>query len=548
MKKLNSRRNAVKGLRIDSYCIMNRILSIILLFIPLSAGATDNLVLQLDNMIKSAKTYDLAKEKRIASLRTLFGRTHHAFPKWKVCKDLYEEYKSYQCDSAYAYAEKGLLLAQKTGNTSTIVTSACDKVFCLLSAGLYKEASDEIAHIKAEHMDTNTAKTYYFTRWRLYADLSDYVHKQPYQRMYIKKAKIMADSVKQYVSKNSWQYSYMTALQQMKAGGSNQCGEVFRRLLRNKSINLHEKAIIASNLAWVYRHNGQDNQALHYFALSAIYDIRNSTKETTSAREAGAMLYNLADFSRAITYVQKALDDANFYGARQRMIEINNILPIIQRDRYENVARQRNTMIVTMTVISLFFIALCVSLFFLHRKVKELQSARKTISQRNKQLEESNKALQESNKINTEYIGRSFTINAEYINMMEKLFHTLDYKIMAKQYKDLSRSLQESKLNAQRKSMFADFDDAFLTIFPNFIEDFNALFAPENRKMPEGEQKLTTEMRIFALIRLGVKDSERIANFLHYSVNTINTYKTRVKNKSIVSNDEFEDRVMAIDA
>lgn len=96
--------------------------------------------------------------------------------------------------------------------------------------------------------------------------------------------------------------------------------------------------------------------------------------------------------------------------------------------------------------------------------------------------------------------------------------------------------------------MFADFDDAFLTIFPNFIEDFNALFAPENRKIPEGEQKLTTEMRIFALIRLGVKDSERIANFLHYSVNTINTYKTRVKNKSIVSNDEFEDRVMAIDA
>jgi putative regulatory protein susR len=175
-----------------------------------------------------------------------------------------------------------------------------------------------------------------------------------------------------------------------------------------------------------------------------------------------------------------------------------------------------------------------------------LKYAQNVIAERKAQVEEKNMQLQEANKIKDEYIGQSFFANAEYINKVEKLYRSIDQKIAAKQFASLRQSLKESELIAERKSMFADFDKTFLNLFPTFIHQYNALFANEEDKWAENTKTLTPEMRIFALIRLGITDSERIARFLHYSIHTINTYKTRVKNKSIVDNDQFEARIMEI--
>ena len=182
----------------------------------------------------------------------------------------------------------------------------------------------------------------------------------------------------------------------------------------------------------------------------------------------------------------------------------------------------------------------------IRRQMANLQTARRTIEEHNAQLKSTNAKLVEANKIKDEYIGRSFYTNAEYICKVEKLYRTVDRKIQAGQYDDLRRSLKESTLVKERKTMYADFDETFLTIFPDFIGRYNMLFDEANRVVPEQKMTLTTEMRIFALIRIGISDSERIAQFLNYSVNTINTYKTRVKNKSLVSNDLFEQRIMEI--
>lgn len=531
--------------------MIRQILLVLICCLPQFAMAETDVadaIRQLDQELKLAKHYDQAKEKNIASLRRNLAMAKDAHGKLLATKAIYYAYCSYKYDSAFVYAQREIDIASHIGDPSDIVMATCDKIYCLFSAGLYNEASEEIARLNINGISREAKKRYLIVNWRLNADLADYVHTQPYTRIYVEKAHVLCDSVLKYIDKHSWEYPYMETLQLMKDGKHQQCMPILERLAKMKGIGLHEKAIIYSNIALAYKYSRHEKEALKYFALSATYDIQSSTKETTSAREAGSVLYAMGDYAHAISYVQKALDDANFYGARQRMIEINNILPIIQRDRYESVARQRNTMIVAISVVSILFIFLFITSFILKRKMTELQTARHTIEERNKQLEESNRKLQEADRIKTEYIGRSFTINADYVNMMEKLYRTLDHKIMARQYTDLSRSLQESKLNAQRKTMYTDFDDAFLAIFPHFIESYNSLFAPENRKEPEKGQKLTTEMRIFALIRLGVNDADRIASFLHYSVNTINTYKTRVKNKSLVSNEEFEERIMAIDA
>ena len=228
------------------------------------------------------------------------------------------------------------------------------------------------------------------------------------------------------------------------------------------------------------------------------------------------------------------------------MIEVSEILPIIEQDRYKIVSKQRNAMAAAMTIAVLFVIALAIGLHFIRKQMLKLRQARKIVSERNKQLEKINSQLSEANKIKDVYIGKSFYINAEYINKVEKLYRTLDRKIAARQFADLRSSLKESELVSDRKMMYADFDETFLKLFPTFVEQYNALFDPVNRRVPESPKTLTTEMRIFALIRIGINDSERIAKFLHYSVNTINTYKTRVKNKSLVSNETFEKRIMEI--
>ena len=129
---------------------------------------------------------------------------------------------------------------------------------------------------------------------------------------------------------------------------------------------------------------------------------------------------------------------------------------------------------------------------------------------------------------------------------MEKLYKAIDRKIALHRYEDIRSSLKEEELVDERKSMFVDFDETFLKLFPHFVEKYNELFDEIDQKEPESPQRLTTEIRIFALIRLGITDSDRIASFLNYSVHTINTYKTRVKNRSKVDNKLFEQRIMEI--
>ena len=500
----------------------------------------------LDIYLRKSATYDRQKEDKIKMLHKRVAQAHNDMALYNVYNDMYESYSSFKYDSAFIYAQKTLVQAERLKNSSLIVNAKCNVVFCLLSAGLYKEAFDGIDAIDISHADEKARMRYFFTRWRLLADISDYNHAKPYQNNYVKKAHELVDSMKVHLKRTSWEWYYIDGLQQMKEYKYDESEYSFKKLLKDKNLSNHVKAIATSSLGWIYKLNGDNQNALHYLAEAAICDIQSSTKETTALREVGAILYKNGDYNRAILYLQKALDDANMYDARQRKIEIGNILPIIQQDRYKAISRQRNTMLAVIIAVSLLVFVLICSFYFIRRQMRKLQEARNTIEDRNRKLEEGFVELQEANKIKTEYIGKSFAINADYINKVEKLYRAIDHKISAHQYEELRRSLKESTLIADRKIMFADFDETFLKLFPNFIENFNKLFDKKDRKLPENAQNLTTEIRIFALIRLGINDAERIAQFLNYSVNTINTYKTRVKNKSIVSNDEFEQRIMKI--
>ena len=290
---------------------------------------------------------------------------------------------------------------------------------------------------------------------------------------------------------------------------------------------------------------GNKDFATNYLIRAAICDIRSATKETTALRVLASLLYERGDINRANNYVQIALDDANFYNARHRKIEIGSILPIIEKERFEIVNKQRKMLILGVVIFSFLIFLLLTTTIIIYRQMKKIRLARQTIMNHNLELQSINHQLSEVNKIKDEYIGYSFYLNSEYLNKMESLFKMINRKIKTQQYEDLRNSFKDSTLNKERDNMYASFDETFLKLFPGFITSYNKLF-PQDEVAHSDNNSLTPEMRIFALIRLGISESERIAKFLNYSVHTINTYKTRVKNRSVISNDLFESKIMEI--
>ena len=320
----------------------------------------------------------------------------------------------------------------------------------------------------------------------------------------------------------------------------------FEKVLELCGDDKRQRAMTTAEMAWAYIFLNDEDKAIDYFAQSAIADNETATREITALYHLSRFVYKHGDYERASMYVHQALEDVNFYNSRLRKMEINDILPIIEQDRYKAIRSQRNWLFVTTGLVVAILLAILWSYFVIRRKNQKLTEARETIAGQLELLQQANHRLKEDDKIKNAYIGRSFYTNAEYIAKLEKLYLTISRKIQARQFEDLMLMTRQSTLNAERENMYEAFDGTFLKIFPTFVERFNELFEEKDRKLPANDHSLTSEMRIFALIRLGINDSDRIAKFLDYSVHTVNTYKTRVKNRSTVENDEFERRVMEI--
>lgn len=551
----------VLPLYLQSIRLMMKYLIILLLLVsnlPCLAGS--NVLERLDETLASSQKYDAVKNEQILKLHKQAMAANTTQSRYSASIKLYEAYRSYKYDSAFVYANKAHQLALQLKNPNFIVESSCAKVFCLLSAGLYKEAFDEVEAVDISKASSPYKYKYYFVEWRLLADIADYSRAEPYMEDYIKQSRLLVDTLKNYMRPQSTEYNYILGMQLMKEKKTKESEAYFKKVLQDKHLTMHDRAISTSCLGWLYKLEGQNDKALEYWAEAAICDIKSSTKETTALCHVGTLLYAKGDVDDAIRYVQKAMDDANFYDARQRKIEIGDILPVIQQSQYKDMQVQRNVMMLCVAMACTLWVVLAFGTYLIRKQMKKLRQVKNTIEERNARLEQANSTIEErnlsleqtnaqlseANKIKTEYIGKSFYTSAGYFEKLEKLYKSIDHQLAARQYESIRRSLSERSLMNERKNMYEDFDETFLRLFPDFVEKYNQLFDEKDRKETIDRATLSSEMRIFALIRLGVSDSERIAHFLNYSVNTINTYKTRVKNKSIVNNDEFEQRIMEI--
>ncbi|SEL06422.1 hypothetical protein SAMN04488505_1011408 [Chitinophaga rupis] len=536
------------------------ILFYLLLLIPYHGSGQDGQaqqLAQLSNAISNVPVYDAQRQHKIDSLKkTLVQVMPGDFSKqFDVYTLLYEEYRLFQYDSSYHYARKLGETALLLKDTGRIMYARIKLAFSLLSSGMYKEAYDSLAGIHTQWLPDSSKAEYYALLGRYYYDLGDFDNDQYHTPIYNVQGSRYMDSALALLPANTYQASYYRGLKELKAGNKERASEMLTQLLNDPSLTQHQVAVTTSTLSDLYIRNGETDKAIQLLATAVIADIQSSTKETSAAFNLASLLYKKGDVKNASLCINQAVADAEFYGARQRKVQVSTILPFIEAQKLSMVESQKRKLLfyaATVTLLLLLIIGLAVIVW---QQVKKLKAAQKIITRAhvneleiNRQLAETNARLEDANKIKEKYIGYFFNFNAEFYDKIEKLKRSLEQKVADRKLDDVKTLIAKINLRKEKEELISNFDHAFLKLFPNFVTVFNSMFREEDQLLLKEGELLNTDLRIFALIRMGIHDSEKIAHILQYSVNTITTYKTKIKNKSIVPNEEFEKRVMEIKA
>lgn len=528
-----------------------------------STTSTDSLLNELSLLIQQQEVYVGKKKQDIKRLqKMLLQEGLSPQQQFDLYDQLYEQYQSFQYDSAFAFAQKLQQKAWQLKSDPKIMYAKLKVSFTLLSSGMYKEAFDSLNTVKLEYMPDSIRFEYHVLRSRAYHDLVAYNADTYYATRYLEAGNRHLDSALTLTPISSLDYYYLRGMKKMKEKDIGQAKKDFQVLLDKYHPFSHEYAKTASSLASIYRDNGETDKAIELMIKAAIADIKTATREALALMNLAELLYHNGDESRAYVYIKQALQDAISYGARQRKIQVAVILPIIEGERLANAESQRTHLFIYSIVVSLLSLLVILFAFIIFKQLRQLRLAKRTVTEANTNLQnvnsmltqvngvlqQTNEQLLEANKIKEEYIGYSFNMYSEYLDKIEKLKWSIERKLIAKKFEDLMYVMESINLKKEREDLFHSFDQVFLKLFPNFISVFNSYFRDEQTLVSKDKGPFSIELRIFALIRMGIHDHEQIARILGYSVRTIYNYKTKVKNKSYLSNEEFEQKIMEIRA
>jgi len=532
-----------------------------------SKSKTDSLLYVLNATIKDSYKYDADKINGIETLkkRLIAVKNTDLILQFQICEKLFKEYSIFNFDSAFIYTKKMQLIGEKLNNPSLIASAKINFGFILLSSGLFKEAIEILTAIDFKSIPDSLKANYYSLLARYYFDLSDYNNGNFYSINYREKANQYLDSSLTLYARNSFEYNYYIGLKNLKKGNIDSAIMAFRKIIdKMGGLTEHQYALATSTLSGLYTQKKQPTEAIDLLIEAAIADIKSSTKETTAILYLAGQLFDNGDTKDASAYIEKANNDAQFYGARQRKIQIGIILPIIEGKVINKIEDQKRNLLRYSIIITVLFLTVILLVVIIRKQLNKLKIAKDVITKAhlqeqeinqllneanrikdhfNQQLKASNYQLLESNKIKEEYIGYFFHADYKLLQKFEILKSSIEKKMTERKFDEIRFLLQNTDVKKEKDELLNSFDKIFIRLFPNFVKEFNSLFAVENQIVLKDVGVLNTELRIFALMRIGISENEKIAQILDYSVNTIYTYKTKIRNKSLVSNEEFEQKL-----
>lgn len=510
-----------------------------------SAPNNDSLYVLLDEAIAQSVHFVEQREGRIHQLEKKLVLLRSPQEKYACCLSLFEEYRSFKNDLAMKYIIQCIGLAQKMGDKAKEGNAKTWLAFQESTTGDYAESYDVLKSIDESGLDAEGLSNYYWAYQHLYGEMAYYANVPELKKYYQEKYAEYCRLAEQTIPHDDDRYLQM---QEIKLRDGKKMQEALRindQRLAMTEPGTHQYAIVTFYRAIIYKVNGMQDEFCHHLLLSALSDVRLAVMDQGSLWElANAVMVDESQLARSYEYIKFAWHSATIFNTPIRSRQIMPVLTTIE-DSYQKQLTESNKRLKLMMAFSALLTLLILGLLFYVNKQRErIAHAHRKQKKTNRQLQAANEKLNESNKMKEVYIGRFLRLCAVYVDKIETMRKRVVKLVKAREFSKLLDQMQSGE--AYIGELYEYFDSAFLKLFPDFVSEFNALLKPEERIVLEDDQKLTTTIRIFALIRLGIEDSSKIAEFLHYSVNTIYNYRAKVKNGALCDREVFEERVKEI--
>ena len=516
---------------------------------------------ELDAAIENRDVYHNRKEQRIADVRQEILEAVAQDDRFHAMGHLLDEYKSYNTDSALMLCERRLALAESTDDPLLKIHARLSFADVLTLMGLYKEATDILQTCPRDSLPDYLYPYYYHIKRSTYGFMSDYTVVKADKERYTQLTKAYRDSLMQTNAPGSLYYILNECDQLNVNGNPAKAASLLERYMSENATAEHETAILAYTLSESYRLLGDSDNEKKQLIISAINDMKTGVNEYISLRKLALMLYGDGDVNRAYKYLKICMADAQECNARLRIIEINDIFPVVNDVYLDTINAQQQRLQLWLITVGIMAVLSMAMIYVIYREKKKTDEARiaeneanaklsvlnADLKHANQSLVHANRAIRENACLKEEFIAQYMGQCTMYIEKIDQYQKAVSRIEATKQYGDLKKLLKNLPTSdTEARAFYDNFDDTFLKLFPSFVKDFNALLRPGEEITPKKAGKLNTELRIFALIRLGINDSVRIAHFLRYTPTTIYNYRTRIRNKARGNRDMLEQELMDI--
>lgn len=530
------------------------------------------LLATLDSILVQTGELASQKELKIAQLKKKLSNAANFEEEFWINKMLYDESFVFNADSAMKYVDRNIQIATELKKKDWQDEWLINRSFMFAATGLLKEAGEVLEKVDSTSLSDGLKLSYYYQRSYLYSHLGQYMgdQKQVNNKYYNEFENANKHMLALVRPKDPLYWWCVASCNELSPEDS--LFSVLENVVLSSHHNTRLDAMNAYGLSNMYKRLGDKEKTMIYLIYSAMADLRVCNRDIASLQELSSLLYDAGDIDRAYAYMNYCLKAALLYPNRVRIINISTELDKIYANYQQRDIRWRNSLQNYLYVVTFFSIILVLALIGLYRQTKKLRKSRTELdsanhslnqhvvelSQMHKQLalanqelqnlnellRSANQKLQESNDVKEEYIGYVFSICSNYISKLDEYRKNINRKLKTGQFEEARQLTDNSSLTQNElKDFYANFDAIFLQVYPDFVADLNSLLRPEEQILLKDASELNTEVRIYALVRLGINDSVKIADFLHCSPQTVYNHRLRMRNKAIIPKDKFAEAV-----
>ncbi len=503
----------------------------------------------LDSVLSIRDTFLKNKKRRIDSIKSRIPVNAPIMDKLKGYDRLYEEYLTLSFDSAMRYINLAEELVSDTGDYDLNAKVKIHKSMSYATSGHFSQAIDELKKIQSSCLSDTLLEKYYQAYQWTYGLWAEYSQDKTFAPIYYRNSKTYLDSLIQVTPRNTSLYNYRIAEKALMFNHDFETAKKnYLKVVDKEPKNSRLYAQSAFALAQAYN-NLQDRANYRKWLINAaISDQMIPLKENLALQDVAILIKNEdGDLERANAYLTYSLNDALEYNNRLRILEIGKKLPAIATAYQETVLAKNKQLHLYLATIVIIVIILIIAIAIIIEQKRKIRNRNVTLSTFNDQLKVFNKQLQETNRSREQYVNLFLNLCAGYIDKYNRMQLTVTSKVKAGQYNELQKLLQANSRpsEAELREVFFNFDTAFLRLYPDFIKNVNTLLQPDKAICPKSSELLNANLRILALIRMGITDSTKIATLLFYSQQTIFNRRTEMRNRAI-NRDSFEKEIMDI--